>query len=323
MTLHRDGRRLALEPVEVPLGALGANGAGPAGDGVAEAQALGLDRDSVVVLVGGARGITARIALSLAAAARCRIELIGRTPAPEGPESAVTASAVDAAGIRAALIASGLRAPAEIERTVSATLAAREVAGTLEKLRELGARPTYHALDVRDGEALSRLLKDIHAEHGRLDGVLYAAGIIEDKAIADKDPESFARVFATKADGARALFDGLDSLPNPPRFTVLFGSIAAVFGNRGQSDYASANDALESLGAAWSARSGARCLTVHWGPWAPTGEHGGMVTPELMQAYAKRGIALIDPEEGALAVLRELAFGDGARPAVVYTASGW
>ena len=47
-----------------------------------------------------------------------------------------------------------------------------------------------------------------------------------------------------------------------------------------------------------------------------------MVTPELMQAYAKRGIALIDPEEGALALLRELAWGgDGA--AVVYTASGW
>jgi acyl transferase domain-containing protein/NAD(P)H-dependent flavin oxidoreductase YrpB (nitropropane dioxygenase family) len=323
VTLHRDGRRLALEPVEVPLGALAANGAGPAGDGVAEAQALGLDRDSVLVVVGGARGITARIAISMAAAARCRVDLIGRTPLPEGPESPVTASAADAAGIRAALIASGLRSPAEIERSVSATLAAREVAGTLEKLRELGARPTYHALDVRDGEALSRLLKDIHAEHGRVDGVLYAAGIIEDKVIAEKTPESFTRVYGTKADGARALFDGLDSLPNPPRFSVLFGSIAAVFGNRGQSDYASANDALESLGADWSARSGARCVTLHWGPWAPTGEHGGMVTPELMQAYAKRGIALIDPEEGALAVLRELAFGDGARPAVVYTASGW
>ena len=331
VTLHRDGRRLALEPVEVPLGALAANGAGPAGDGVAEVQALGLDRDSVLVIVGGARGITARIAASLAGAARCRVELIGRTPVPSGPEASVTADAADASAIRAALIASGLRTPAEIERTVSATLAAREVTATIDKLRELGAQPRYHALDVRDGDAFSRLLKDIHAEHGRVDGVLYAAGVIEDKVIAEKTPESFARVFGTKADGARALFAGLDSLPTPPRFSVLFGSIAAVFGNRGQSDYASANDALESLGAAWSARSGARCVTVHWGPWASTGElGGGMVTPELMQAYAKRGIALIDPEEGALAILRELAFGGGsssgsdvAAAGVVYTASGW
>jgi hypothetical protein len=323
VTLHRDGRRLALEAVEVSLGALAANGAGPAGDGAAEAQALNLDRDSVVVLVGGARGIAARIAMSIAAASRCRVELIGRTAAPSGPESPVTADAPDAAAIRAALIASGMRAPAEIERTVSATLAAREVTATLNKLSELGARPRYHALDVRDGDALTRLLKDIHAEHGRLDGVLYAAGVIEDKVIADKDPESFNRVFGTKADGARALFSGLDNLPTPPKFSVLFGSIAAVWGNRGQSDYAAANDALESLGAAWSARSGARCVTLHWGPWAPTGDHGGMVTPELMQAYAKRGIALIDPDEGAMAVLRELAFGEPGLASVVYTASGW
>ena len=325
VTLHRDARRLALEPVEVPLGALAANGAGPAGDGVAEVRALGLDRDSVLVIVGGARGITARIALSIAAAARCRVELIGRTPLPAGPESPITAGAADAAAIRAALIAGGkLRIPAEIERAVSATLAAREVTGTLAKLRDLGASPRYHALDVRDGEAVGALLKDVHAEYGRVDGVLYAAGIIEDKVIAEKTPESFARVYGTKADGARALFAGLDNLPAPPKFSVLFGSIAAVFGNRGQSDYASANDALESLGAEWSARSGARCVTLHWGPWAPTGElGGGMVTPELMQAYAKRGIALIDPEEGALAVLRELAFGSGSTPGVVYTASGW
>jgi NAD(P)-dependent dehydrogenase (short-subunit alcohol dehydrogenase family) len=274
------------------------------------------------MIVGGARGITARIASALAAAARCRIELIGRTPLPVEPESPATAGAADAAALRAALIAGGMRAPAEIERTVAATLAAREVATTLQRLRGFGARPRYHALDVRDGAALRQLLKDIHTEHGRLDGVVYAAGIIEDKVIADKTPESFARVFATKADGARALFAGLDHLPEPPRFSVLFGSIAAVFGNRGQSDYAAANDALESLGAAWAARTGARCLTVHWGPWAPSEEHGGMVTPELMQAYAKRGIALIDPEEGALALLRELAWG-GNGTAVVYTASGW
>ena len=325
VTLHREGRRLALEPVEVPLGALAANGAGPAGDGVAEVRALGLDRDSVLVIVGGARGITARIALSIAAAARCHVELIGRTPLPAGPESPITADAAGAAAIRAALIASGtLRTPAEIERAVSATLASREVTGTLAKLRDLGASPRYHALDVRDGEAVGALLKDVHAEYGRVDGVLYAAGIIEDKVIAEKTPESFARVYGTKADGARALFAALDNLPTPPRFSVLFGSIAAVFGNRGQSDYASANDALEAIGAEWSARSGARCVTLHWGPWAPTAEiGGGMVTPELMQAYAKRGIALIDPEEGALAVLRELAFGSGSTPGVVYTASGW
>jgi hypothetical protein len=48
-----------------------------------------------------------------------------------------------------------------------------------------------------------------------------------------------------------------------------------------------------------------------------------MVTPELGREYARRGISLIDPEEGALALLRELAWGDPTTSAVVYTASGW
>ena len=322
VVLRSQGLRRRIAPVETPLGALAASGAGPAGDGAAEVQALGLDRDSVVVLVGGARGITAHVAEAVAAACRCRVELVGRTPLPDGAEPAATASAADGVALRAALIAGGLSAPAQIEREVGRILAGREVSSTLARISALGSAVRYHSLDVQNSEALHRLLKGIHAEHGRVDAVFYAAGVIEDKLIADKDPASFARVFATKADGARVLLSGLDDLPERPRYTVLFGSIAAVFGNRGQGDYASANDALEALGADWSARTGAHCLTVHWGPWAPAAEHGGMVTPELAQSYGKRGIALIDPEEGVLALLRELAWGDSPA-AVVYTASQW
>ncbi|MEZ0112439.1 acyl transferase domain-containing protein/NAD(P)H-dependent flavin oxidoreductase YrpB (nitropropane dioxygenase family) [Catenulispora sp. EB89] len=322
VVLRSEGLRRRITPVETPLGALAASGAGPAGDGAAEVQALGLDRDSVVVLVGGARGITAHVAEAVAAACRCRVELVGRTPLPDCAEPAATASAADGVALRAALIAGGLSAPAQIEREVGRILAGREVSATVSRISALGSTVRYHSLDVQNSEALHRLLKGIHAEHGRIDAVFYAAGVIEDKLIAEKDPASFARVFATKADGARVLLAGLDDLPERPRYTVLFGSIAAVFGNRGQGDYASANDALEALGADWSARTGAHCLTVHWGPWAPSAEHGGMVTPELAQSYGKRGIALIDPEEGVLALLRELAWGDGPA-AVVYTASQW
>jgi hypothetical protein len=48
-----------------------------------------------------------------------------------------------------------------------------------------------------------------------------------------------------------------------------------------------------------------------------------MVTAELTQEYARRGVGLIDPEEGALSLLRELAWGDPSATSVVYTASGW
>ncbi|WP_338681346.1 SDR family NAD(P)-dependent oxidoreductase [Streptomyces acidiscabies] len=314
--------RHGFELAEAPLGALGSTGAGPAGDGVAEAAALGLDRDAVVLLAGGARGIAAQCAVALARASRCRLELLGRTPVPDGPEEQATAAARTPAELRAVLAARG-GSLAEVNRETELLLAQREIRATLAELTSLGSAVRYRSVDFRESEAVLQAVKEIHAEHGRLDGVVYAAGVIEDRLIAEKSPESFRRVYATKALGAHALLTALEELPGGPGFTVLFGSISAVLGNRGQVDYAAANDALEALGSAWAARTGLRALTVHWGPWAPDTAHGGMVGPELAREYARRGVALIDPEEGTAALLRELAWGDPSLTAVVHTASGW
>jgi NAD(P)-dependent dehydrogenase (short-subunit alcohol dehydrogenase family) len=277
----------------------------------------------VVLLVGGARGITAKFAVALASASRCRIELLGRTPAPEGPEDAATAAAGTRTELRAALAARGGLTPAELNREAELLLAQREITATLDELQALGSPARYHSVDFREQDAALQAVKEIHAEHGRLDGVVYAAGVIEDRLIADKTTESFQRVYGTKTTGAETLLAALEQLPNRPAFAVLFGSISAVLGNRGQVDYAAANDALQTLGAAWAARTGQRALTVHWGPWAPTGGHTGMVTPELGREYARRGVRLIDPEEGTAALLRELAWGEESAGAVVYTSSGW
>ncbi|MCX5527906.1 SDR family oxidoreductase [Streptomyces bobili] len=323
VVVRSDAGRYGFELVEAPLGALGGTGAGPSGDGVAEAAALGLDRDSVVVLAGGARGITAQFAAALAGAARCRLELLGRTPAPDGPEEADTAAARTPAQLRAALAARGGAKPAEINRAAELLLAQREIRATLGELWSLGSRAHYRSVDFREPDAVRQAVKEIHAEHGRLDGVVHAAGVIEDRLIAEKSAESFQRVYGTKATGAQALLAALEELPAAPAFTVLFGSISAVLGNRGQADYAAANDALESLGAAFAARTGRRALTVHWGPWAPAAGHTGMVGAELAREYARRGIRLIDPEEGTAALLRELAWGEESVTAVVHTASGW
>ena len=320
---HAGGARHTVRMVETALGPPASINAGPGGDGVAEAAVIGLNRDSVVLLIGGARGITAQFAARVASASGCRIELAGRTLLPAEPEHPRLAVAADRPSLRAALLELGHRSPAEVERMASQILAQREVQDTLAELHALGSPARYHSMDARDQDAVRRLVKEIHAEHGRVDGVVYAAGVIEDRLLVDKDPESFRRVFATKVDGAAALLDALEDLPGGPQFVVLFGSLAAVLGNRGQVDYAAANDALESLGVSWSTRTGRRALTVHWGPWAPSGTHGGMVTPELQQEYGRRGIALIDPEEATWCLLRELAWGEESVRAIVYAAPGW
>ncbi|MFI5587591.1 SDR family NAD(P)-dependent oxidoreductase [Amycolatopsis sp. NPDC051758] len=305
---HDDGGRFTIEPRPGDLGSIAYSGAGPGGG---ELTALGLDRDSVVLLFGGARGITARTAIALAASG-CRVELAGRTPWPGEPDDLPA----DPTAMRAVLAGRG-GSVADIERRVRTVLAQREIGRTLDQIRAAGGEPAYRAVDVRDAEAVHQLVKDLHARHGRIDGVVFAAGVIDDKLMADKDERSFRTVFETKVDGARALLSSLTELGVEPRFVTFFGSIAAVLGNRGQTDYAAANDALEALGASWPGRA----VTVHWGPWAPADDHGGMVSPELAREYERRDVGLLDADEGTAALLRELAYGTDR--AVLYTASLW
>ncbi|MFI6983403.1 SDR family NAD(P)-dependent oxidoreductase [Embleya sp. NPDC050154] len=305
-----DGRRTTLRTRPAPLPEISS----------ADRDALLRERlgpDAVLLLTGGARGITARAALGLARATGCHIALLGRTGDGGEPEPAALAAATDAPALRAALIASGVREPARIEAELTRVLNRRRVRATLAELAEHAASVRLHVADVTDADAVRRVLAEIAERHGRLDGIVHGAGVLADRLLVDKTPESFRAVFGTKVTGARALVAALRALrPTlaPPAFLAMFGSVAGVYGNRGQSDYAAANDALATLARHWSAGSGdtlapvaERVVTIDWGPWAAEG--GGMVTPELAREYARRGVPLIDPGHGVHALLAELALG--------------
>ncbi|MER5934880.1 SDR family NAD(P)-dependent oxidoreductase [Streptomyces sp. NPDC002054] len=291
-----DGQRLGLHGVTAPLAQQQPSAPPP------------LTPDAVVLLTGGARGITARTALALAHSTGCHVELIGRTPHPS-PAPDRFPHATDRVTLRAALIADGLRAPAEIEAAASRILADREVRATLAALAGPAASVRYHCADVTDEAAVRAVVADVRERHGRLDGIVHGAGTLRDALLRDKEPAAFAEVFAAKVAGARHLATAAaeHGTAPAPGFLALFGSVAGVYGNRGQTDYAAANDALDTLAHAWSESFPGRVLAVDWGPWAA--EAGGMVTPELERAYARRGIPLIEPAAGVAAFLAELAGG--------------
>jgi NAD(P)-dependent dehydrogenase (short-subunit alcohol dehydrogenase family) len=287
------GVRHAATVVEAPRAPEGARGAS-------------LGPSDVVLITGGARGITARAALALARRYGCKLELLGRSTRPGPEEHALLAElggASDGAELRRAIIAGGrAREPSAVEALARQVLAAREITETVRRLGEAGSPVTYHACDVRDPAALAAVIQDVVARHGRIDAVVHGAGVLEDRRFVDKTPDSFDRVFDTKVASAHTM---LEHLPPGVRWIVLFSSVAGVFGNRGQVDYAAANDALDKLACWHAARRGARVLSVAWGPWAST----GMVSPELQREYERRGVGLVDPDEGCEALLWELEGG--------------
>ncbi|HWL86262.1 MAG TPA: SDR family NAD(P)-dependent oxidoreductase, partial [Polyangiaceae bacterium] len=278
---------------------------------------LEIDEDTVVLFTGGARGITAQIALAMARRFRCTIELVGRSKLlPEDHDDAELRAATDMASLRRVLIGrmngAGPGSPTAIDGQARQILADREIRTTLAAIRQSGSPVDYHAVDVRDETAFQALIDRLRARHGHIDGVVHGAGLIEDKLLRDKTHESFARVFSTKVNGARIL---ARKLAAELRFFVLFSSVSGAFGNRGQIDYAAANDALDKLAHHLHTSVRGRVLSINWGPW----RGAGMVKPELEREYERRGIALIDPEAGVQRFFDELL--EGNDPQVILTAA--
>lgn len=187
---------------------------------------------------------------------------------------------------------------------MGAVVRQREAVATLRRLRASGIQVEYHACDVRDSRAFGALIEMLQARLGRIDLLLHGAGVIEDRLLVDKTPDSIARVFETKANSAHTLMACLD--PERLGTLVLFASTAGRFGNRGQSDYAAANETLNRL--AWMMRAKwprTRVLAINWGPWTGV----GMADAKVQERFARQGIPVITPEAGARFLIAELAAG--------------
>ncbi|MDO9453308.1 MAG: SDR family NAD(P)-dependent oxidoreductase [Stagnimonas sp.] len=262
---------------------------------------LPLTPESTVLITGGARGITALIAIELAKRYRCHLEVVGRSPMPKGEESAVTRGIDDPRKLRQALLAADpVLRPAEIEQLTRRILADRAARETYAQVIAAGGSLMFTQMDVRDSKAFLGFIDQVYSRRGRIDGVIHGAGVVEDKLVRDKTDESFGRVFDTKVGGALAL---RRRIRDDVKFVVFFSSVASAFGNRGQVDYASANDVLDKLAYSWQQRIAGRVLSVNWGPWADT----GMVSESLKNEYQRKGIGLIPQQEGVDALLRELS----------------
>lgn len=261
------------------------------------------EEPAVLLVSGGARGVTAAAIAALARTERQRFILLGRTPLEEEP--VVCRGISDDAGMKRALLeqskADGTTLPlAELGRKVQRIVMNREIADNLQTLRALGSEVVYVPVDVQNAEALREALLPIRAQWGPITGIVHGAGVLADKAIADKTLDQFDYVFDTKVGGLRALLSVTES--DPLSLICLFSSVSARSGNVGQADYAMANEVLNKCAQSEAIRRGSGCIvkSINWGPW-----DGGMVSPLLKKHFEQRGVNLIPLEEGTAAFVAE------------------
>ncbi|MCS3532936.1 type I polyketide synthase [Chryseobacterium sp. JUb7] len=288
----------------------------PLSTGLSEAQ-IQLDKDSVVLVLGGAQGITSELAKHMSQAYPCTYILVGRS---EDPRNQATNRELEVMKtkeeIRASLIKSGtFTSPSEIEKETIKVFKNNQILRTIRDMEQLGNTIVYQSLDLCDENGLSELINGIYEKYNRLDGVIHGAGLLEDKLFKQKTTSSFGRVFDTKVKPLRVL---AEQLRTDCQFVVLFSSIASVYGNKGQTDYAAANSVLDDYANALNKKLKGKVISINWGPW----KGAGMVSATLETEYERRGISLIPLEQGKEIFLNEIKYGTESQ-VLIMSGTNW
>ena len=168
--------------------------------------------DDVILVTGGAKGITAECALAFAQITGVKMALVGRSAHPQDNPT-------------------GKSSP--------------EIAQTLRRYQQADLICNYYSCDVADAEALAALINQIETELGQVTGVIHGAAINQARR-ADNCPVSLARPeISPKVMGMFNLCDILAD--HPPKIFVGISSIAAVIGLPGNSWYSFSNEVLDQL----------------------------------------------------------------------------
>ncbi|GAB3510779.1 SDR family NAD(P)-dependent oxidoreductase [Spirosoma knui] len=264
-----------------------------------------LDQDSVFLVTGGGRGITASCVNQLAATFHCTFILLGRTELsatdPAWADGLTDPAELKRQAMKTLQMASEKPLPRVVERMVSDVLAQRDIRANLAELQRQGARAFYRAVDVTNAAAVKAVLAEVTPLTGPVTGLIHGAGRLADKRIEQKTDADFDAVFDVKIQGLASVMQTLpvDNL----RHVVLFSSVAGFYGNVGQTDYAMANEVLNRF--AYLFRKNfplAHIVSINWGAW-----DSGMVSPELKKMLLAQHVSFVPSDEGPQALVDQLS----------------
>ena len=258
-----------------------------------------LTEDDVMLVSGGARGVTASCVLEVAKRIKCKFVLLGRARiVEENNDDEETAKITQLKDMKA-FVARRFKAQGykgsflEIEKKAKAILAQREMLATFEAIKATGNPVFYYSCDVGNREHMEEVMAKIQKEVGTITGIVHGAGIIEDAKIWNKDINSFKRVFDTKYKGLNNIMDFVQK--DKLKYLAMFSSVAGYFGNDGQMDYSAGNEYLDKYACYLRVKyPNCRSLAINWGAW-----DGGMMDYIYRKTLTERGYVLIPLEVGA------------------------
>jgi len=204
----------------------------------------------------------------------------------------------------------GLEIAEHLARTVQAKLVLVSRTGrmrrpdAIERLRNFGAEVEVVPADVTDPAAMRAVVALALEKFGRIDGVLHAAGVLDDGLIQLKQRDAADRVLAPKVTGTLVLEQALAGVTTD--LLVLFSSVSCYTAPVGQVDYVAANAFLDTFAAARRGHAKPWTVAINWGRWGETGMAADRVTAAAHPLLGVRSTATPD----TLVFHTELSFQD-------------
>lgn len=271
--------------------------------------------DSVFLVSGGARGVTASCVIEMAKAFQCKFILLGRSSIDaEIPDFARNENAESTLK---RLIMTDLKAKGEqpslpkVKSIYNHIIAKKEIDNTISTIQNYGGEVIYIQGDVTDLSSFKASLNQATNQLGKITGVIHGAGRLADKYIQDKTESDFENVLSVKLDGLLSLLGAIDI--HHLDHLILFSSVAGFYGNVGQTDYAIANEILSKAAHLFKTNHpNTQVSAINWGAW-----DSGMVSGELKAQFEAAGISLVNSEGGAAMLVNELNTEYANQPQVI------
>ena len=233
MIAYRGGRRWVRSFENVRLGAV----TGPR---------VRLREGGVYLVTGGLGGLGLALAGYLARAPRAKLVLTGRSPFP---------------------------AKQDWERWLGEHDEKDDVAQKIRHLRTIenqGAEVLVLSADVTDEEEMRRVVYQVTAWFGGINGVIHAAGVMPGGLSQLKSQEDATRLMAPKVGGTLVLAEVLKEADLD--FFILCSSLASIVGGIGMIDHCAANSFMDSFALQRFSSGGPRFCSINWDSWLEVGQ---------------------------------------------------
>lgn len=257
------------------------NEAAPSSAGSEAPASRRLKPGGVYLITGGTGGIGLAVAGHLARACRPRLVLTKKSPFPKKSSWNQSLTAPDT--------------PASVRKTITA----------LMEIEKMGAEIDIQVAEICDRKQMQRVVDQVLAKYGTIDGVIHAAGVVKPGVIQGKTREAAESVLAPKVNGTAILFDLLREIK--PDFLVLFSSINSILTPYALCDYSAANCFLDAYSGFANARGGFHTLTINWPGWRESGQLADLATPHGMEGWKQEALEkAITTKDGVEAFRRAL-----------------